>query len=245
MQKEDRKSYIDSIGIDYLLCHTDMGNKIYILKNGQKYKKLCPDYSDLRIKINRNFKTSLLEQTEEYGHSIVSFPERIIASDKWLSGIGSDFEVGDKLKDIPVELEVDYLLYIIGLLEEGTEDISLKGWVFEDLHEENILINLETEEKPVRIIDTDFYVKEPSNNAIVLLQNYKDNMARIFDAIMTAVLPRVDKSIIWNDPTIQQAYHKAISGEMKCSDFLKILLVKIKYNQKTNKTIMTLRKSLY
>ena len=55
MQKEDRKSYIDSIGIDYLLCHTDMGNKIYILKNGQKYKKLCPDYSDLRIKINRGF----------------------------------------------------------------------------------------------------------------------------------------------------------------------------------------------
>lgn len=245
MQKEDKKSYVDSIGIDYLLCHTNMGNKIYILKNGQKYKKLCPDYSDLRQKINRNFKASLLEQTEEYGHSIVSFPERIITSDKWLSGIISDFEVGDKLKDIPVELEIDYLLYIIGLLEEGTEDISLKGWVFEDLHEENILINLETAEKPVRIIDTDFYLKEPSNNSIVLLQNYKDNMARIFDAIMTAVLPRVDKSTIWGDPTIQNAYNKAISGDMKCSDFFKILLVKVKHSLNKEKTLLTLRKSVY
>ena len=242
MQRIERKEYLDNIGINRLFCNTDLGNKIYILNNGQKYKKFSPDYSDLRYSVNREFKQSLIEQTEEYGHSIVSFPQIVISSDKWVSGVICDFEEGYKLRDIPLDTEIDYLLHIIDYLEKGIENISLKGWVFEDLHEENVMINENNTTRPVRIIDTDFYQKESYRDEIMLLQNYKDNLARIFDAIMVSILPRIDRTTLWNDESIALAYNKAVSGELKCTEFLKMLLFKIKINQKT---IRTLRKTIY
>ena len=36
-------NYINQIGIKKVLCHTNMGNTIYILNNGQKYKEFGVD----------------------------------------------------------------------------------------------------------------------------------------------------------------------------------------------------------
>lgn len=244
MGTEYSRKYIHDIGKERLFCHTDMGNKIYILKNGKKYKKFNPDYADLRQQVNRNFKQDLLTQTEEYGHPIICFPEAVISSEKWLSGMITDFASGDKLKSIDLTTQIDYLLYIIEQLEQGIEDISLRGWVLEDLHEENILIDSSNHTSPVHIIDTDFYAKHQTQDQILLLQTYKDNLARIFDAIMQTILPKFDTSTIWKDPKIQETYMKAQAGETTCSNFLKTLLVALKHSQQKEQNILTLRKSI-
>ena len=237
------KESIIEIGIDNLFCHTDMGNKIYLLKNGQKYKKFCSDYGDLRKSVNRNFKADLVEQTEEYGHHLICFPQAVVSSDKWLSGMITDFVNGEKLKRIELTSQIDYLLHIIELLEKGIVDVSFRGWVLEDLHEENILIDLSNHKSPVHIIDTDFYSKNDTQDQILLLQTYKDNLVRIFDAIMITILPQFDSSQIWSEPKIKEAYMKATSGEITCSEFLKTLLVTLKFSQQKEQNILTLRKS--
>lgn len=241
--KKDKK-YINEVGKRALLWSTPMGNKIYLLNNGQKYKKFCLDYGDLRSKVNKNFKDRLLEQTEEYGHSVICFPETIITNDKWLSGMVTDFVTGEKLKNIDLNTQIDYLLYLIEKLEESIVDVSFKGWVLEDLHEENILINKSDYNNPVKIIDTDFYLKNKTNNQKELLQNYKNNLERIFDAVMITILPQFDISFMWNDCEIQQAYLKATQGEIKCSQFLKLLLKKLKLTLKKEQNILTLRKTV-
>ena len=243
MGTENNRQYINNIGKKELLWNTPMGNKIYLLKNGQKYKKFCVDYGDLRQQVNYRFKKSLLEQTEEYGHSIICFPETIISSEKWLSGMVTDFANGEKLRNIDLTTKIDYLLYIIETLENGIVDISIKGWVFEDLHEDNILVDINNEKDPVKIIDTDFYSKESTKDPIAKLQIYKDNLVRIFDAIMTTILPHFDTATIWSNPKIQSAYQQAISGEITCSEFLKTLLVTLKLTHKKEENILTLRKS--
>ena len=73
-------NYIKNIGIRKVLCHTNMGNTIYILNNGQKYKEFSEDYRDLSDSINREFQESLYQQTEHYGHSLISYPEIVISS---------------------------------------------------------------------------------------------------------------------------------------------------------------------
>ena len=83
-------NYVNEIGIKKVLCHTNMGNTIYILNNGQKYKEFSEDYRDLRDSINREFQESLLLQTEECGNNIISYPEIVIASKKELFGIYAD-----------------------------------------------------------------------------------------------------------------------------------------------------------
>ena len=81
MGKIRNLNYIKNIGIKKVLCHTNMGNTIYILNNGQKYKEFGEDYRDLSDSINREFQESLLQQTKEYGNSIISYPELVIASE--------------------------------------------------------------------------------------------------------------------------------------------------------------------
>ena len=244
MGTENNRQYISDIGKKELLWDTPMGNKIYMLNNGQKYKKFCADYGDLRQKVNARFKDRLLEQTEEYGHSIICFPQTIISSEKWLSGMVTDFATGEKLKDLDLTTQIDYLLYLIEKLENGISDVSIKGWVFEDLHEENILVDLKNENEPVKIIDTDFYSKDSTENPIIRLQIYKDNLVRIFDAIMVTILPHFDNCAVWSDPKIQDAYLKATSGDISCSEFLKTLLVTLKMVNKKEHNILTLRKSV-
>lgn len=244
MGTENRREYVTNIGISKLLWNTQMGNKIYSLNNGQKYKKFCADYGDLRQKVNYRFKERLLEQTEEYGHPIICFPETIISSEKWLSGMVTDFANGNKLKDLDLTTQIDYLLYLVETLEEGIADVSIKGWVFEDLHEENILVDLANEKDPIKIIDTDFYSKDSTEDPIIRLQIFKDNLVRIFDAIMITILPHFDNSLIWNAPKIQDAYLKATSGDITCSEFLKTLLVTLKMVNKKDQNILTLRKSV-
>ena len=233
--------YINDIGIKKVLCHTNMGNTIYILNNGKKYKEFSEDYRDLRDSINKEFQESLVSQTEEYGHSIISYPEIVISSSKELYGIVGNYEEGIPLLEIDTITSIDMLLSLIESLEQGIQDISLKGWNLEDLHEDNIIINTISKEIPIRIIDTDYHVLQLYKDR---LEIYKNNMKRIFNAIMTSILPTLSNSSILQNKDIEEQYILASNGIIKVSEFLKFLLLKIKHSTKEQITIKTLQKSI-
>ena len=92
--------YINDIGIKRVLCRTNMGNTIYILNNGQKYKEFSGDYRNLSDSINREFQEALLQQTEEKDNTLISYPEIVISSDQELFGIVGQFEEGILLSEI-------------------------------------------------------------------------------------------------------------------------------------------------
>ena len=234
-------NYIKDIGIKKVLCHTNMGNTIYILNNGQKYKEFGEDYRDLSDSINREFQESLIQQTEYYGHSIISYPELVISSSRELFGIVGTFEEGIPLLEIDPITKIEYLLTLLDKLEEGTKDISLKGWNLEDLHEENILINPVSKKIPIRIIDTDYHVLQKEKDKLEL---YRTNIKRLFNAIITSILPSIGKSNILKEEDIAQQYTLASNGLIKPTDFLRYLLFKIKLSTQEQITIKTLQKSI-
>lgn len=241
MGKIRNLNYIKNIGIKKVLCHTNMGNTIYILNNGQKYKEFGEDYRDLSDSINREFQESLLQQTEEYGNSIISYPELVIASEQELFGIVGTFEEGTQLLEIDPLTKIDYLLTLLDKLEQGTKDISLRGWNLEDLHEENILINPLSQTHPIRIIDTDYHVLQKEKDSLEL---YRLNIKRIFSAITTSIIPSIGKSNILRDKDVEHQYILASNGLIKPTDFLRYLLFKIKISTKEPITIKTLQKSI-
>jgi hypothetical protein len=218
-----------------------MGNTIYILNNGQKYKEFGEDYRDLSDSINREFQESLIQQTEYYGHSIISYPELVISSSRELFGIVGTFEEGIPLLEIDPLTKIEYLLTLLDKLEEGTKDISLKGWNLEDLHEENILINPVSKKIPIRIIDTDYHVLQKEKDKLEL---YRTNIKRLFNAIITSILPSIGKSNILKEEDIAQQYTLASNGIIKPTDFLRYLLFKIKLSTQEQITIKTLQKSI-
>ena len=241
MGKIRNLDYINDIGIKKVLCHTNMGNIIYILNNGQKYKEFGEDYRDLSDSINRELQESLLSQTEYYGNSIISYPEVVISTNQELFGIVGTFEEGIPLLEIDPLTKIDYLLSLIDKLEQGIQDISLKGWNLEDLHEENILINPISKTLPIRIIDTDYHVLQKEKDKLEL---YRTNIKRIFNAIITSILPSLGKSEILKDKDVEYQYILASNGLIKPTDFLRYLLLKIKITPKDSITIKTLQKSI-
>ena len=241
MGKIRNLDYINDIGIKKVLCNTNMGNTIYILNNGQKYKEFGEDYRDLSDSINRELQESLLSQTEYYGNSIISYPEIVISTNQELFGIVGTFEEGIPLLEIDPLTKIDYLLSLIDKLEQGIQDISLKGWNLEDLHEENILINPVSKTLPIRIIDTDYHVLQKEKDKLEL---YRANIKRIFNAIITSILPSLGKSDILKDKDVEYQYILASNGLIKPTDFLRYLLLKIKITTKESITIKTLQKSI-
>ncbi len=241
MGKIRNLDYINDIGIKKVLCNTNMGNTIYILNNGQKYKEFGEDYRDLSDSINRELQESLLSQTEYYGNSIISYPEIVISTNQELFGIVGTFEEGIPLLEIDPLTKIDYLLSLIDKLEQGIQDISLKGWNLEDLHEENILINPISKTLPIRIIDTDYHVLQKEKDKLEL---YRTNIKRIFNAIITSILPSLGKSEILKDKDVEYQYILASNGLIKPTDFLRYLLLKIKITPKDSITIKTLQKSI-
>lgn len=233
--------YIEQQGIKKVLRATNLGNTLYILNSGQKYKEFGADYNDLSDIVNIEFKRELETQTEYYGDTLISFPEIVIATEQELLGIVSDFEIGIPLTKINPLTEIDHILYLIEYLEKGIMSISEKGWNLEDLHEENILINLNSQDKPVRIIDTDFYCLQKERDKLEL---YRQNMKKVFLSIIYGIIPRLSSSNIWQDEEVREKYNLAVNGSIKSSEFMKFLLMKIKFNYQRTKNVQTLRKSL-
>ena len=244
MDKIQDKKYIKQVGIDKLLCKTGMGNTIYILNDGKKYKEFSSDYRNLNESANVEFAENLILQSQYYQHPVVSFPEIVIKGKKWLYGIVSDFEEGVPLIELPLDVELNYLLYLIDYIERGIKDISEAGWELEDLHEENILINLKSDSKPVSIIDTDYYQMRKIQNQKQALANYKENLRKIFSAVICSIIPELQISDIWEDANIRRQYLLASMGEITSTEFLRELLYRLNFYNLSGKNIETLQKTM-
>lgn len=238
------KNYVENIGVNKLLCTTGMSNKIYILNDGRKYKEFSEDYQDLNDSTNQDLAQNLIQQSKLYKHPIISFPEVVIKDNQRLYGIVSDFEKGIPLIELPLNVEISYLLYLIDYIERGIQDVSELGWQLEDLHEENILINLSSETKPAKIIDTDYYQIKTIQNKKQALLNYRENLKKIFHAVIYSVIPELQISNIWEDPYVKRQYLLATLGELKTTDFLRELLYRVKIYDFSGKNIETLQKSI-
>ena len=234
-------NYIEQIGIKEKICATNMGNVIYLLNNGKKYKEFGADYYDLSDSVNVLFRDDLITQTEEYGHPLISFPEIVITNNKELYGIVGDYEIGTPISKISPLTSITKLMMYVEYLENNIEGLSLKGWNLEDMHEDNILINPRMRKKPVRVIDTDFYRFQPQRDKIEL---YRQNHKKIFRAVIDSVIPNLNISSIWLDDELQQNYLLASNGLMKTSDFLRFLINKLRAIYQEPKNIKTLRKTL-
>ncbi|MGN1372200.1 MAG: hypothetical protein ACI4XM_08005 [Candidatus Coprovivens sp.] len=234
-------SYIEKIGIKEVLFTTRLDNTIYLLNNGKKYKRFNESFNDLSDSINVSFKKNLIQQTDYYSDDLISFPEMVISDEHTLYGIVSDYEKGTPLSKIDPLTEIDQLIHIIETLEKGTINISDKGWNLEDLHEDNIIINGDSSDKPVRIIDTDFYLLQIQRDRLEL---YRNNMKKIFASVINTVLPRIFISSILEDKEIKRSYLLACNGLIKCSEFLKTLLVKLKMTYLKGQNIKTLQKTI-
>lgn len=234
-------SYIEQIGIKETLCATNMGNVIHILNNGKKYKEFGSDYRDLKDSINFSFKEELVTQTKEYGDNLISFPEIVIASDKELFGIIGDYEIGKPLTMISPNTSIKRMISLIIYMEKEIERLSIKGWNLEDLHEENILINLKSSKRPIRIIDTDYYCFQPNKDKIEL---YRQNIKKIFRATIISLIPNLTTSQLWLDDELQEKYNLASNGLIKTSDFLLYLINRMPTLKEEPQNIKTLRKTL-
>lgn len=229
--------YINNIGIKKELLTTPLGNSFYILNNGQKYKQFGEDYRNLNEPENFSFFESLKKQTEFYNHPLISFPQTIICDNNTLFGYIADYEVGSPLSNLDITTQIDYLLYLLEQLENGIADISYKGWYIEDLHDDNILIN--NDQSIIRIIDSDFYEYKEHKDRLLI---YRHNLKLVFNTIINSIIPNLKISNIWNDKEIKFYYKQSIEGILKISEFLKLLLLKLKII--SNENIATLRKSL-
>ena len=240
MGKIEDISYIENVGIKETIRTTTMGNVIHILNNGKKYKEFSADYKNLDDSINVLLRDDLISQTEEYGNPVISFPEIVISSEKELFGIVGDYEIGQPLPQINQLTSINQMIRLVEILEKEIYNLSLKGWNLEDLHEENILINLKSLTKPIRIIDTDYYCLQSNRDKIEI---YRQNIKKIFRAVIESLLPELLRSNLIQE-NLKNDYLLASNGLMKTSEFLKYLLTKVTILYDEPKNIKTLRKTL-
>ncbi len=234
-------SFIESIGIKEKIRCTNMGNVIYILNNGLKYKEFGADYRDLRDTINQELLENLKSQCDEYGNSLVSFPQIVIANNQSLYGIVGDYEQGTPFINLDPTIRIKRLLELIEYMENEILKLSQKGWNLEDIHEENILLNPSSIDKPIRIIDTDYYCLQKYKS---LTELYRENIKSIFIAIIESIIPTLNTSSIWLDQYIQENYMLAANGIIKTSDFIKYLLQVLKIDINSQENIYSLRKTI-
>lgn len=244
MEKVIGIEYIESIGIKETICTTRMGNKIHILNNGKKYKEFSEDYQDLNDPLNMEFKDMLLNQSKEYNHQLISFPEAIVINKNMLKGIITNYELGEKLINIAIHLTIEELILIIKELEEGILDISQKGWVLEDLHEENILIDLNNITNITKIIDTDYYSLKKITNMKEALENYRKNLRNIFSTMINTIIPNI-RNLSFYNKEFELYYILASQGEIKPSEFFLMLIKKAKLNNSKEEYVSTLQKRLH
>lgn len=246
MGRIENLDFIKQIGIKSTIANTDMGNNIYILNNGKKYKEFTEIYSKLSDSLNQEFKEELIKQAKYKRVKTISFPEIVITDSKKLYGIVGQYEPGTIIGNISQSINIELLITLIESLEKDIYSISEDGWVMEDVNDDNILINYQTEtESSIKIIDTDFYVQRTLSDIEEVEKIYQNNLKKIFYALFYSIINNLHKSNIWTDSEIKIMYYSAIKGFIECSKLIKEIIFKLQNNAKKEiNTLECLRKTL-
>lgn len=115
------------------------------------YKILKKDSDSIRF-----YDKEKLQQLAGIESNLCVFPNEVLVDYAGnLQGYTMDFVAGKSLKDIIGSLPFDKFKQAIEKMKFGVNEVSKKGIIFEDLHEDNLMWNEETQS--IQIIDTDFF----------------------------------------------------------------------------------------
>ena len=211
-------NYINVVGIDKLLIDKPTGTKIYLLKNGFKFKSFPEHLRKIDCAEMEYLYNMLLNQTE-LSFETISTPTQIVTEDDMLYGYIAPFSNGTVLRDVDPLLLIETLLSLLKKFERDVQELSDAGWIMGDFHDCNLLIDghLST----ITAIDTDCYEKVKRNP-------YKENLKAIFSTIIYVILPKIQLSKAYKNKLIRRYFIMAQEGIIRTSEFLEILLSELK-----------------
>ena len=129
-----------------------------IYRNGSTVYKILKEKSDSK----RFYSKEMLQQLAGVKSDLCRFPNEILEDNNGkLLGYSMDFVSGRKMKDIISMLPFEQLQSVITKAEQDVEEISEQGIIFEDMHDDNVMWNEETQK--IQIIDTDFFKRTEDN----------------------------------------------------------------------------------
>ena len=213
-----KMNYINLVGIERLLISKPTGTKIYILKNGFKFKLFPEDQQKIDCPEMEYFYNLLLAQTE-LRFETISTPTQIVTENDMLYGYIAPFSKGTILRDIDPLLLIETLLSLLKKFEREVQELSEAGWIMGDFHDGNLLIDGQL--STITAIDTDCYEKVKTNP-------YKQNLKAIFSTIIYVILPKIQLSKAYKNKLIKRYFIMAQEGLIRTSEFLEILLTELK-----------------
>lgn len=203
------EKYINKIDLNpgILYRTTKLGNKIYKLGNGLKYKEFHP------LEIKNNTCPYLREQLELESNIIV-FPKRLVIDKDVIAGYITDFVEGETISQINPQININEFLIKIHTAETEIDILSKKGWSLEDIHDQNILVVDKT--LSFKIIDTDYYIKHKNYNYEQLLRR---NRTVLLNSIIFSLIPKINISKTINNKKIEKYYLLASNGYITTTEF--------------------------
>ena len=234
MSKYVSLHYVNAIGIKELVYVNVDGKKIYKLNNGYKFKEFPENFRSMQDPDVKYMHDYLLAQSQIDLKTVV-VPEMLVVDDNNLYGYLAPFVEGVEIKNIDPEFLITELLRIIQDIESDIRTLSREGWVMEDLHDQNLLISQEL--STGHIIDTDCYIKTKKDE-------YRRNMACVFDVIVYSILPRIQLSRAFKNKLIERYFYMGTVGLLSTNEFLRTLLIQLKQLIITNVTVQDLRLKL-
>ena len=132
----------------------------------------------------------MLQQLVGIKSNLCVFPNEILEdNDGNLLGYSMNFVPGRKMKDIIAMLPFEQLQSVIEKAEHDVREISKQGIMFDDMHDDNVMWNEESQK--IQIIDTDFF-KRTENNTNLNNINYQ-RFARTIQYMIDSRINRYGK----------------------------------------------------
>ena len=111
------------------------------------------------------------------------------------------------------------------------------------IRRDNIIINKDNQNQPVKIIDPDFYTLKDKSDDFAVTQAYRRNLCRLFRSIIHGVLPEFITSGNLYE-RLEKEYWQSCDGNYLSSTFIKDLIIKSGLRTEKEQNIKTLRKTL-
>lgn len=158
-----------------------------IYRNGSIVYKILKENSDSK----RLYSKEMLQQLVGVKSDLCVFPNEILEDNNGnLLGYSMDLVSGRKMKDIIAMLPFEQLQSVIAKAEHDVGEISKQGIIFDDMHDDNVMWNEETQR--IQIIDTDFF-KRTENNPNLNNINYQ-RFARTIQYMIDSRIDRYGKT---------------------------------------------------
>lgn len=152
-----------------------------IYRNGNVVYKILKENSDSR----RFYNKEMLQQLVGIESDLCVFPNEILEDDNEnLLGYSMNLVSGRKMKEIIAMLPFEQLKLAITKAEQDIRKISEKAIMFDDMHDDNVMWNEETQS--IQIIDTDFFKRTDDNSNLynVNYQRFAETIQHMINSLI-------------------------------------------------------------